>query len=246
MSSSNNCLKKKRIAILFFGLTRSLKDVYSSLKTNIFDVLTDNNLEYDIFMHTYILPVPYINPYVNTKIENYDNESYKLLNPKFYILENQNKVEKKLQISKYFANLSDWAKHAKNFNERCFLVRNMVLAQYSKKSVTDLFAQYKNDYDYVMFTRPDQALHTKINPSVFNLLDNNNIIIPKEHSYFGINDRLCIAKPYIGIIYGNSFKYLLVYSENNTIISEVFLKRFLKINNIHIIYSPIKASLIRI
>ena len=112
--------------------------------------------------------------------------------------------------------------------------------------VTRLFKEHQSEYDYVMFTRPDQALHTKINPSVFNLLDNNNIIIPKEHSYFGINDRLCFAKPNIGIIYGNSFKFLLVYSEKNTIVSEVFLKKYLNINNIHIIYSPIKATLVRI
>jgi len=101
MSIPNN-FRRKKMAILFFGLTRSLKDVYRSLKENIFDVLTNNNIEYDIFIHTYILPTPYTNSYVNTRIENYDNESYKLLNPKFFILENQNKVEKKLKISRYF------------------------------------------------------------------------------------------------------------------------------------------------
>ena len=245
MSSPNN-FRKKKMAILFFGLTRSLKDVYKSLKENIFDVLTNNNIEYDIFLHTYILPTPYINTYVNTKIENYDNESYKLLKPKYYILENQNKVERKLKIPTYFSNLSDWASCAPTFEKKCYFVRNMVLAQHSKKMVTNLFREYKADYDYVMFTRPDQALHTKINPTAFNLLSNNNIIIPKEHSYFGINDRFCIAKPNIAIIYGNSFTYLLVYSEKKAIVSEVFLKDYLRLNNIHIIYSPITATLIRI
>jgi hypothetical protein len=244
MNTSN--FNKKKIAILFFGLTRSLKNVYPSLKTNIFDVLDDNNIEYDIFMHTYVLPNPYINPYVNTKIENYDNESYKLLNPKYYILENQNKAEQKLHISKYFSKLSDWAGCAKTIEQQCFFVRNMVLAQHSKKMVTKLFNEYKDNYDYVMFTRPDQELHNKINPVMFNFLDNNNIIIPKEHSYLGINDRLCIATPYIGIIYGNSFYFLLSYSEKKSIISEVFLKEYLQFNNIHIIYSPITATLIRI
>jgi hypothetical protein len=241
-----NNFRKKKVAILFFGLTRSLNDVYSSLKTNIFDVLTENNIEYDIFIHTYALPTPYTNPYINTKIENYDNESYKLLNPKYYIIENQNNAENKLQIPKYFANLSDWAGCATTFEKKCFFVRNMVLAQHSKKMVTKLFREHQADYDYVIFTRPDQALHTKINPSVFNLLNNNNIVIPKEHSYLGVNDRLCFAKPNIAIIYGNSFNFLLVYSEKNTIVSEVFLKKYLKINNIHIIYSPITATLIRI
>ena len=245
MSSPNN-FRKKKMAILFFGLTRSLKNVYRSLKENIFDVLTNNNIEYDIFIHTYILPTPYTNPYVNTIIENYDNESYKLLNPKFFILENQNKVEKKLKIPKYFSNLSDWVSCAPTFEKKCYFVRNMVLAQHSKKMVTNLFKEYKDDYDYVMITRPDQALHTKINPTAFNLLNNDNIIIPKEHSYLGINDRFCIAKPNIAIIYGNSFTYLLVYSEKKTIVSEVFLKDYLKLNNIHVIYSPITATLIRI
>ena len=241
-----NNFRQKKVAILFFGLTRSLKDVYSSLKTNIFDVLTENNIEYDIFIHTYVLPTPYTNPYINTKIENYDNESYKLLNPKYYIIENQNNAENMLKIPKYFANLSDWAGCAPTFEKKCFFVRNMVLAQHSKKMVTKLFKEHQADYDYVMFTRPDQSLHTKINPNVFNILDNNNIVIPKEHSYLGVNDRLCFAKPNIAIIYGNSFNFLLVYSEKNTIVSEVFLKKYLKIHNIHIIYSPIKAELIRI
>jgi hypothetical protein len=238
--------RQKKVAILFFGLTRSLKDVYSSLKTNIFDVLTDNNIEYDIFIHTYALPNPYTNPYINTKINDYDNESYKFLNPKYYIIENQNKVENKLKVSKYFAKLSDWAGCAPTFEKKCFFVRNMVLAQHSKKMVTNLFKEYQSNYDYVMFTRPDQALHTKINPSVFNLLNNNNIIIPKEHSYLGVNDRLCLAKPNIGIIYGNTFNSLLAYSKQRSIISEVFLKKYLQFNNIQIIYSPITATLIRI
>jgi hypothetical protein len=234
------------MAILFWGLTRSLKDVYKSLKTNIFDVLNDHDIEYDIFIHTYILPNSYTNPYVNTKITNYDNESYKLLNPKYYILENQDKVEHNLQIPKYFSKLSDWVGCATTLEKKCFFVRNMVLAQHSKKTVTDLFTPYKNNYDYVMFTRPDQALHTKINPSAFHLLNNNNIFIPKEHSYHGLNDRMCIARPNIGIIYGNSFNFLLVYSEKTTIVSEVFLKKYLEFKNIHIIYNSIKATLIRI
>ena len=243
-----NCTatNSKRVAIIFFGLTRSLSDVYTSLKENIFDVLTNNNYEYDIFIHTYILPVPYINPYTGIEIKNYDNESYKLLNPKYYILENQNTVEKRLNIPKYFANLSNWVGCANSFEQKCCFVRNMVLAQYSKQVVTSLFTQHKNDYNYVMITRPDQMLHNKININSVQLLNDNNIIIPFEHSYTGVNDRLCIAKPNIGIIYGNSFKLLFPYSEKTAIVSEAFLKYYLKINRIQIIYSPINATLIRI
>ena len=239
-------LKKRKIAILFFGLARTITSVYPSLKQNIFDVLTNNNIDYDIFVHTYALPNPYVNPWTKTVINDYDNQSFKILNPKAFIIENQNNVERRLNIPSYFAKLSDWAQCANTPELKCSFVRNMVLAQHSKKMVTSLFAKNKNDYDYVMFTRPDQVLHTPIIPSSLLLLNNNNIIVPKEHSYLGVNDRLCFATPYIGIIYGNSFNLLLPYSEQKSIISEVFLQHYLKINKIGIIYSPILATLRRL
>jgi len=44
-----------KVAIGFFGITRSLKYSIESINKNIFDVFKENNIEYDIFIHTYFL-----------------------------------------------------------------------------------------------------------------------------------------------------------------------------------------------
>ena len=46
-----------KIAICFYGLTRNMDQTsYLKLKENIFDILTKNNIFYDIYIHTFILP----------------------------------------------------------------------------------------------------------------------------------------------------------------------------------------------
>jgi hypothetical protein len=239
--------KKKRIAILFFGLTRSLPNVYASLKENLFDVLTNNNIDYDNFIHTYTLSNPYKNPITKSIINNYDNDAYKLLNPRDYILQNQDLVKQKLIINQYYTYVSNWQGCAPTLELGCSFIRNMVLALYSKKKVVELFSKYKNEYDYVIITRPDQKLDNKFNINAFRLLNNNNIIIPKEHSYTGINDRICIASPQNAIIYGLAFDYLLAYSKKKAIVSEAYWKWYISnVCKLNIIYGSLLATLIRI
>jgi hypothetical protein len=239
--------KKPKVAIIFFGITRTLPDVINSIQQNLFDVLEKNGFEYDIFIHTYILSNPYINQWSGEKTYNYDNNAYKVLNAKYVLLENQDTVEKSLNIPAYFLKLGDWAGCAKTIKMKQYLVRNMILALYSKRQATKLFSQHKDEYEFVIFTRPDQIMHNKINPPVFrNLLNNSNIIIPKEHCYHGVNDRLCIAKPNVGVIYGYAFNHLLSYSKNKSIISEVYLRDYLKFKKINIIFNNLQTSLKRL
>lgn len=237
--------KKGNVAILFFGLTRSLRNIYDNLKENLFDELTKNNYSYDIFIHTYSLSSPYINKWSGENVTNYDNNAYEILNPKEYMIENQDMVEKSLKIPRYFSKLGDWKGCAKNIHMKCYLVRNMVLALHSKQMVTRLFSKYSNNYDYVIITRPDQAFDTKINVNSFELLKNNNIIIPLEHCYHGLNDRICFAKPKVAKIYGNALHTLLEYSKGKSIVSEIYMKDFLTGCKIKVIFSPLKTHLVR-
>jgi hypothetical protein len=236
---------KKKVAILFFGLTRSLRNTYDNIKENIFDELTNNNYEYDTFIHTYLLDNPYINPWSGEKVIDYDNSSYEILNPRDFILQKQNLVEKNLRISQYYAKLGNWAGCANTINMKAYLVRNMVLALHSKKKVIELFSKYKTDYDYVIITRPDQKYNTKLNIESFKLLNEQNIIIPLEHCYYGYNDRFCIALPNIALKYGLAFNCLKKYSKVKSIVSEVYMKDYLVNNNISVIFSNLKADLIR-
>jgi len=247
--------EKKRVAILFFGLTRTLKDVYPCLKQNLFDVLIENNFEHDNFVHTYTLPNPFQDPITQKVTYDYDNESYTILNPRDFILEEQMSLAKQLQIGNYFTKDVGWVGYAQTcanewnctkFAAGCALIRNMVLAVYSKKRVTELFSKYKDDYDYVIITRPDQAINNKFNVGAFSLLNDGNIIVPRDHSYVGINDRICIATPRNAIIYGLAFNLLLAYSKQTAVVSESFWKWYItKVCKLNIVYGSLLATLIR-
>ena len=236
----------KKVAVLYFGLARSLKKVIPFLERGIYSVLRENNIEYDNFVHTFSLPNPYIDPINKSVIKDYDNDSYKLLNPRDFIIEDQNMVSKRLNIKEYFSHIGTWHGCASNHIECCRLVRNMVLALYSKKRVAELFSKYKHDYDYVIITRPDQAIDNVLNIRCFSLLNEDNIIIPKEHSHSGINDRICIAKPRNAILYCQAIDWLLQYSKKKEVISEAYWKWYiLRVCKLNIIYGNLQATLIR-
>ena len=150
-----------------------------------------------------------------------------------------------LNIDSYCTRLGNWKGCANTPEMKRYLVRNMVLALHSKKMITKLFAKHKHEYDYVIITRPDQMLETNINVDAFKLLDDKNIIIPYEHSYYGYNDRFCIAKPDVAIKYGCALNVLKLYSKLGSIVSEVFMKDFLISLRLNIIFSPLKTKLIR-
>ena len=89
-----------KIAIGFFGITRSLKYTIKSINNNIFDILKSNNIDYDTYIHSYILS-SYSNIRSRESIEDgttVDNEEYKLLNPQYFIQDKQDEIKKKTKL----------------------------------------------------------------------------------------------------------------------------------------------------
>lgn len=88
-----------KVALLFFGLTRSLKYTISSINSNILDVFKKNNIDYDIYLYTYKLKT-YINRRAGEKTNNYDNDEYKLLSPNYLQKKRQQMLQKRRQLQK--------------------------------------------------------------------------------------------------------------------------------------------------
>jgi hypothetical protein len=233
---------KPKVAIIFFGLTKNLSDVYDNLKEYVFDEITNNGLEYDIFIHTYNINGKYINKWTGEE-SNYNNNAYKILNANHVLLDNQDDVIKNLNFEDYYSkeHLGDWVGctcEGMNTEDSVkYLIRNLMLALYSKKKVTEEFEKYKDDYEYVILMRPDLKFEKKINPvKIMSLLNDDNMILPVKDTNIGCNDRLCISKPNNVIYYGKLFDQLLDYSKKKPIVSEVYLLDMLKEKNIKIIF----------
>ena len=165
-----------KIAIGFFGITRSLKYTIKSIQENILNVFKNNNIEYNIFIHTYEL-----SNYKNirtgeiVKDEDIDNEEYKLLNANFIQIDNQENIKKKLDLLKYRTHKDPWNT---NYNS----VDNFILAQYSKFQVTNMIddeiVNKRSKYDYILFMRPDCMYIQKFPIHILSFAKNRNIVIP--------------------------------------------------------------------
>lgn len=68
-------------------------------------------------------------------------------------------IKMKFYTFSNFNKLGNWTGMSKNMTK--YLIRNMVLALYSKKKITLLFDKYIDEYDYAIIIRPDLKFKKK-------------------------------------------------------------------------------------
>ena len=220
-----------KIAVGFFGITRSLKYTIESIEENIFNVFKENNIEYDIFMHTYFLK-SYQNKRANEKKTNeIDNEEYKLLSPKYLTIDDQDEIREKLNLVSYRKRRDPWGTNYQS-------VDFFILGSYSRYILTNMIENAENNYDYILFVRPDCLYSNKLDLKYFDLINDKRIVIP-DFGLTGtkvgnINDRFAITNKCTYKIYGQIFLQLLVLSEKMPLHSEKILGLVLFNNNISI------------
>lgn len=209
-----------KIALCFWGVTRSLKYTHSSIDKNILQVLKDNNINYHIFMHTYKLDR--INgPRMGEKNIRVDFDEYKLLcsdeNPHTFKYHIQHKIEKKLNCEQYYTQPDPW-------NNNYQSAKYFILSQFSKKQATIMMKKSRVEFDAVVFLRPDVQYIDPFPVDHLNQLDDETCFFPNWHLYgCRVNDRFQItSKKFAGRL-GMSFDMLLAYSKTNVIHSESFM-----------------------
>ena len=227
INESYDLIKKKKICICFYGLTRSLKYNLKYLKKNIFDIITKHGYEYDIYIHTYKKDEIHNNVRANEFNIMLDNDEYKLLNPTKYKINDENFLSNKKIIKLYGKNGDPWNN---KFSSFCNFIRQL----YSLYNVTSLWKEHKEKYISCVYIRPDTLIINPIN--IDNLLNPKpfNIYIPDFHHSGGYNDRFAYGNPETMIIYGNRFVNGKEYAKNNLFHAEKFLKYVLDKSKINI------------
>ena len=192
-----------RIAICFFGLIRSLKFTHESINENLLKILTQNGIDYDIFIHTYDLKV------LNNKRSKEDNveldvNDYKLLNPKDILIENQDDFDKSFDYEKIMSYGNAWKDSNDNFNS----LKNLIRQLNSLNKLTQMIKK-KERYDLYIYVRPDTKI---VNPFNINLIENikdNEIRTPVYFKHWGgLNDRFAIGKFNSIVKYGERINYI--------------------------------------
>ena len=222
-----------KVCICFYGLTRSLKYTYNSIKLNLLDILEENDIQYDIYLHTYNLEI-LTNPRSKEFNEKLDIEEYKILNPKEYIIDNQDEFDKKFNYDIVKSYGDTWLDNYKS-------IYNLIRQLNSLKKVTYLINN-KDTYDKYIYVRPDLLFKTKLNINYIKYLSKQNYLFTPNWGKWrgGINDRFAIGNYKSIIKYGNRindiYDYMKMYG---CLHSERLVKYIVQKHNINNIEIPI-------
>ena len=120
-----------KIALAFWGLTRSLKYTIESINEKILNILKKHNIEYKIFMHTWTVNSVYNNTRSKEANIKLDNEEYKLLSPDYIEIHDQDEFKKNVKFNAFRTHKDPW-------NTKYETVDNFICAMFSKSRCTQL------------------------------------------------------------------------------------------------------------
>ena len=238
-----NNIRNNVVALGFFGITRSLKFTIDSIKHNITDSLNELGYDFKIFLHTYALD-SYNNVRTGESTTQIDNDEYKLLNPDYFVIENQDEVKKNL-------NLEQYRKYPDPWNTQYDSVDNFILAQYSKMKLTKMIKDTKTKFDYIIFLRPDVEYLNKLEESfssLYLIVEYVYLILMlnmKSHGFGSLMiDSITNYNNYR--IYGELFHKLLSISKFMSLHSETVMARYLLDNKVYYKHIMFRFRRIRI
>jgi hypothetical protein len=180
-----------RIAICYWGLTRSTRQVYQTHRDNIWSRLRAAGIEYDVFVHTWATKKPMTWGKIDPP---QDETEYKLLEPTEFQRDNQDEFLAGLNFAEYW-NEEIFRKHGDGpkYEWYPFLVRNHLCALESQRRVTEMMLASGNEYTFVMYVRPDARIDTPFPVECLSTIGPKDIVIPDFKHCEGLNDRFAVV-----------------------------------------------------
>jgi hypothetical protein len=215
-----------RVALCYWGLARSTDLTIESIEKYILEPLKEANIDYTVFLHTFL----YFNEYNNSRADEHHieikNDIWKLLLPNYYMVENQHDIDTQLNFYKYRSKGDPWKFEGTPYIKFNTL-DNHIRSLYSLYKVTSLWKNNADAFDVVIYLRPDVRYTKPISIEWLTraTVEKHVIQIPNFHLYDGWNDRFAIGCPEAMIHYGDRYIYALDYSRIHPLHSEGFLSR---------------------
>ena len=232
----NNNNDRPRIAIGFFGITRSLKWTLPSIQKNIIAPARELG-ETRLFAHFY----------QQGHISNPRTGEDQPLDPNEYQLLGCDEVElEKPESCLAQANYEWILSHGDAFHDDGKSLANLIHQLHSLQHVGRMIDRWSPEV--VVMARPDLIYHDSMHAEIFKQLNRskNYISIPNWQWYGGYNDRFCIGSQFSCQAYTNRFNLIRPYLEkaDGPLPAERFLKFCL--NQHGIIATPMRITASRI
>lgn len=206
-----------RIAICYWGLVRTLREVLPSQQIHVYSELEKMGIEYDVYFHSWSTDKNLV--WGREMKEPIEYETIDLVHPLKKQIDDQSEFLKTIDFSKYYyQGEREWLPQ---------LIWNHLCALESQKRCTKLCLESGTKYDYIMFLRPD-ALITKRLPveDIFNQdFRDNTIVIANFNHWEGWNDQFAILRPDAVIPYSHRIDGISEFRKTNgRIVSEKYVK----------------------
>jgi hypothetical protein len=225
-------------AIIYFGLTRSVRKTHETHKKYVFDVLQKNKLTYKTFIHTWKTKDDTQNVWEHKIPHKIDYLEYKLLSPDFYKLDDEDEFIESICMDDYFYKDAsvEWLP---------IMILNYLCMLQSQKRGLDMVKERVlngDKFKFIMFIRPDVTIVNEL--PVDSIVQNEEKIhIPNHGHFYGISDQFAIINYKNSDIYGSRFDNIADYRKNQgRIVAEqycryVIQKHKLEINSIDFKFS---------
>lgn len=245
-----NTTRRLRVAIAYWGMTRSTRLVYETHKQNLFNVLEEAEIDFTVYMHTWRAQNIVWADIVDTPV--FEDE-YILLNPSIVVIDEQNDFLNgpSYNLSMYWYE-SEWKRAGKDVEWLPHLVHNHVCALESLRRLTQLVRD-DSSLDLVMYVRPDVRIDVAFEPNwlrvihLANTIGNESVIaLPNYDYYQGFNDRFAIVNWKDCEKYGSRLTGLAEYRKKvGYITSEKYLKHVVRTSFDDVMEIPFRFTIIR-
>jgi hypothetical protein len=245
-------------AILYFGLTRSTKQVYMSHKMAIYNLLDSHNISYMKFMHTWSTKDNKQRVWYVTIEKDIDYTEYKLLEPDEYKIESQEDFLNSINMDNYFykdvyekINMTKYSYrdiYVEEGESLPELITNHLCALESQKRCLAMLEDYiKKGYNFkqIVFLRPDVRINTLF-PLYDILSDTDTVYIPDENHHSGYNDRFAVMNYKNACIYGKRIDEIAEFRKNNgRIVSEKYVKYIIDKYKMNLVFINFEFDIVR-
>lgn len=217
-------------AIIYFGLTRSLRKTSESHIKHIFDIMDRNNCTYKKFMHTWKMKDGVQNIWNKIIPQKIDYSEYKLLNPDYYTIDDEDEFLSTINMDDYIYNDDSIINENPNYlgwtSKSSWLSNYICMLESQKRGFQMVKHCVENGdtFKYIIFMRPDITIYDDLPVDVF-FRNYNAIYIPNIEHWSGINDQVAIMNYENGCIYGKRIDELAEYRrEFGIIVAEKYCK----------------------
>ena len=253
-------IKGPRVAIGFYGLSRSMEVTLPSIEKHVFNVLDRQHIAYDVFSHT--LSTNTIDNQRSQEHGGLDKFDVRHLRPCYAAIEYQEDIRER-EFASYlrFRNLTNqdlerskatgillrddyWEDHFAS-------VKNVLCAYHSVRGLYKLIVAVSKHinikYDAIMVLRPDtaQLIDTDIFHNLQEIMSSRSILFtPSFQLWRGYNDRMAYGSADAMSVYMNRGKEFVHFTKN--VNGEEFLMDTLNKYNITVKFTNMRCVRVRI